>query len=70
MTALVVKLRKKLGITYPIQTFAIGMEGSPDLKAAKKVSAFKWKVLEISICYRCVFISFFIMRCTKIIQAS
>lgn len=39
VAALVVKLSKKRGITYPIQTFAIGMEGSPDLKAAKKVAA-------------------------------
>ncbi|GFR66567.1 asparagine synthetase [glutamine-hydrolyzing] [Elysia marginata] len=38
VAALVVKLSKKLGITYPIQTFAIGMEGSTDLKAAKKVA--------------------------------
>ncbi|RUS90971.1 hypothetical protein EGW08_001275 [Elysia chlorotica] len=40
VTALVVKLSKKLGLTYPIQTFSIGMEGSPDLKAAKKVANF------------------------------
>ncbi|GFN90716.1 asparagine synthetase [glutamine-hydrolyzing] [Plakobranchus ocellatus] len=39
VAALVVKLSKKLGINYPIQTFAIGMEGSTDLKAAKKVAA-------------------------------
>ena len=36
-TALLVKLSKELGITYPIQTFSTGMEGSTDLMAAKKV---------------------------------
>lgn len=40
VTALLVKLSKEAGLTYPIQTFAIGMEGSPDLKAAKKVSEY------------------------------
>ncbi|XP_077977931.1 asparagine synthetase [glutamine-hydrolyzing]-like [Glandiceps talaboti] len=29
---------KEEGITYPIQTFSIGMEGSPDIKAARKVA--------------------------------
>ena len=37
MAALLVKLSKEVGITYRIQTFAIGMEGSPDLEAARKV---------------------------------
>lgn len=38
--ALVCKLCKKSGISYPIQTFSIGMEGSPDVAAARKVAAF------------------------------
>ena len=37
ITAIVVKKAKEMNLTYPIQTFAIGMEGSPDLAAAKKV---------------------------------
>ena len=37
VTALVVKFAKELGLDYPIQTFSVGMEGSPDLVAAKKV---------------------------------
>ena len=37
VTALVVKYAKELGLDYPIQTFSVGMEGSPDLVAAKKV---------------------------------
>lgn len=39
-TALLVKLSKELGITYPIQTFSTGMEGSTDLMAAKKVAEY------------------------------
>lgn len=38
VAALLVKLSKEMGATYPIQSFAIGMEGSPDLAAAKKVA--------------------------------
>ena len=38
ITALVVKLARESGVTYPIQTFSIGMEGSPDVIAARKVS--------------------------------
>lgn len=37
VTALVVKLAKEIGLDYKIQTFAIGMEGSTDLQAARKV---------------------------------
>ncbi|XP_069110760.1 asparagine synthetase [glutamine-hydrolyzing]-like [Argopecten irradians] len=33
-----VKLAKERGIPYPVQTFSIGMEGSPDLLAARKVA--------------------------------
>ncbi|XP_053375174.1 asparagine synthetase [glutamine-hydrolyzing]-like isoform X2 [Mercenaria mercenaria] len=40
VTALVVKLAKELGMDYKIQTFSIGMEGSTDLQAAKKVADF------------------------------
>ena len=39
IAALTVQEARKQGITYPIQTFAIGMdEESPDLIAARKVS--------------------------------
>eukprot|EP00794_Sanderia_malayensis_P003663 gene3663-4180_t len=38
IAALVVKLAKEHGITYPIQTFSTGMPGSTDLKAARKVA--------------------------------
>ncbi|XP_033761742.1 asparagine synthetase [glutamine-hydrolyzing]-like [Pecten maximus] len=38
VTALLVKLAGEQGQIYPIQTFSIGMEGSPDLKAARKVA--------------------------------
>lgn len=37
VTALVVKLTKELGLDYKLQTFSIGMEGSTDLMAARKV---------------------------------
>ena len=37
IAALVVKLAKESGIQYPIQTYSIGMEGSPDVMAARKV---------------------------------
>ncbi|XP_072046173.1 asparagine synthetase [glutamine-hydrolyzing]-like isoform X2 [Amphiura filiformis] len=37
---LIVSLAREMGITYPIQTFAIGMEDSPDLMAAKKVAKY------------------------------
>ena len=39
VAALLTKLSKEAGIDYPIQTFSIGMEGSPDVVAARKVSA-------------------------------
>jgi len=32
------KLAKESGIDYPIQTFSIGMEGSTDVAAARKVA--------------------------------
>ncbi|XP_077302358.1 asparagine synthetase [glutamine-hydrolyzing]-like isoform X2 [Arctopsyche grandis] len=38
VAALIVKLAKEESIAYPIQTFSIGMIGSPDLVAAKKVA--------------------------------
>ncbi|KAJ8314233.1 hypothetical protein KUTeg_008794 [Tegillarca granosa] len=38
VAAILVKLAKEKGISYPIQTFSIGMEGSPDIEAAKKVA--------------------------------
>lgn len=37
VTALVVKLAKEFDFGYKIQTFSIGMEGSTDLQAARKV---------------------------------
>lgn len=37
IAGLVVQTAREEGITYPIQTFATGMEGSPDLAAARKV---------------------------------
>ncbi|KAK3599069.1 hypothetical protein CHS0354_024395 [Potamilus streckersoni] len=40
VAALVVKHAKEEGVDYPIQTFAIGMEGSTDLMAARKVSQY------------------------------
>lgn len=39
VAALVCRLCKESGIDYPIQTFATGMEGSPDVTAARKVAA-------------------------------
>lgn len=38
VAALVVECAKEAGLPYPIQTFSIGMEGSPDIIAARKVS--------------------------------
>lgn len=38
VAALLVKLAKEEGLTYAIQTFSIGMEGSPDVLAARKVA--------------------------------
>ncbi|XP_064614287.1 asparagine synthetase [glutamine-hydrolyzing]-like [Liolophura sinensis] len=40
VAALLVKNAREAGISYPIQTFSIGMEGSPDLIAAKKVASY------------------------------
>ncbi|XP_017931331.1 asparagine synthetase [glutamine-hydrolyzing] [Manacus vitellinus] len=39
VAAVLLKLMKEINISYPLQTFAIGMENSPDLLAAKKVAA-------------------------------
>ncbi|XP_066293400.1 asparagine synthetase [glutamine-hydrolyzing]-like [Branchiostoma lanceolatum] len=39
IAALLTKNAGKAGITYPIQTYSIGMEGSPDIAAARKVAA-------------------------------
>lgn len=38
VTALTVKIARELDLDYTIQTFAIGMEGSTDLAAARKVA--------------------------------
>ncbi|XP_060082676.1 asparagine synthetase [glutamine-hydrolyzing]-like [Ylistrum balloti] len=38
LTALLVELAKERKLPYPIQTFSVGMENSPDLAAARKVS--------------------------------
>ncbi|XP_013395878.1 asparagine synthetase [glutamine-hydrolyzing]-like [Lingula anatina] len=40
VTALVVKNAKEMGIKYKIRTFATGMPGSTDIKAARKVADF------------------------------
>lgn len=39
VAALCTKLLNEEGVKYPIQTFSTGMEGSPDLMAARKVAA-------------------------------
>ncbi|KAF4794276.1 asparagine synthetase [Turdus rufiventris] len=39
VAAVLLKLMKEINISYPLQTFAIGMENSPDLLAARKVAA-------------------------------
>ncbi|NXM57992.1 ASNS synthetase, partial [Illadopsis cleaveri] len=39
VAAVLLKLMKEVNINYPLQTFAIGMENSPDLLAARKVAA-------------------------------
>uniref|UniRef100_A0A6P8QJK9 Asparagine synthetase [glutamine-hydrolyzing] n=1 Tax=Geotrypetes seraphini TaxID=260995 RepID=A0A6P8QJK9_GEOSA len=39
VAAMLLKLIKENSISYPLQTFAIGMEDSPDLKAARKVAS-------------------------------
>ena len=38
VAALVVKLSKEMGVTYPIQTFSIGFPGSPDVEKARLVA--------------------------------
>ncbi|KAK7069534.1 hypothetical protein SK128_021872 [Halocaridina rubra] len=38
IAGLVVECAKELGLSYPIQTFSIGMEDSPDVIAARKVA--------------------------------
>jgi len=41
IAALTIQEARKQGVTYPIQTFSIGMdEESPDLVAARKVNEF------------------------------
>ncbi len=37
IAGLVVQCAQDEGIAYPIQTFSIGMEGSPDLQSARRV---------------------------------
>ena len=39
VASLLTKLAKESGISYPIQTFSIGMDGSPDVAAARKVAS-------------------------------
>ncbi|XP_027704675.1 asparagine synthetase [glutamine-hydrolyzing] [Vombatus ursinus] len=39
VAATLLKQLKEAGVSYPLQTFAIGMEDSPDLLAARKVAA-------------------------------
>nr|XP_060638192.1 asparagine synthetase [glutamine-hydrolyzing] [Anolis sagrei ordinatus] len=39
VAAVLIKLMKEQKITYPLQTFSIGMEDAPDLLAARKVAA-------------------------------
>ncbi|XP_019644205.1 PREDICTED: asparagine synthetase [glutamine-hydrolyzing]-like [Branchiostoma belcheri] len=39
-SALLVKHAKKSGIIYPVQTYAIGMKGSPDVEAARTVAKY------------------------------
>ncbi|GAU93802.1 hypothetical protein RvY_05686-2 [Ramazzottius varieornatus] len=39
IAAILVREAKAAGITYPIQTFSIGMEDAPDVLAARKVAA-------------------------------
>lgn len=38
VSATLMKLAQKEGLQYPLQTFSIGSEDSPDLLAARKVS--------------------------------
>ncbi|XP_057683186.1 asparagine synthetase [glutamine-hydrolyzing] isoform X2 [Corythoichthys intestinalis] len=40
VAATLVKLAKEAGLKYPIQTFAIGTEDSPDILAARKVATY------------------------------
>ena len=40
VAAVLVKLARESGISYPIQTFSVGMTGSTDLAAARKVADF------------------------------
>ncbi|XP_046999489.1 asparagine synthetase [glutamine-hydrolyzing] [Schistocerca americana] len=40
VTALLVRLAKEEGISYPIQTFSIGMDNSPDIIHARKVAEY------------------------------
>ncbi|OQV13659.1 Asparagine synthetase (glutamine-hydrolyzing) [Hypsibius exemplaris] len=39
IAAILIRQSREEAISYPIQTFAIGMEGSPDVAAARKVAA-------------------------------
>jgi hypothetical protein len=38
VASIVAQLRKKHNMQYPLQTFSVGMDGSPDLVAARKVT--------------------------------
>lgn len=40
VTALVVQIRRELGMAEPLQTFSIGLEGAEDLKYAQKMADF------------------------------
>ena len=43
ITGLVVQCAKELGLKYPIQTFSVGMDDSPDIIAARKVNLHYFK---------------------------
>lgn len=51
VAATLVKLAKEEKLQYPIQTFAIGSDDSPDVIAARKVSSIEILVTDASSCY-------------------
>lgn len=46
VAATLVKLAKEEKLQYPVQTFSIGSEDSPDVIAARKVSYSHWNVVK------------------------
>lgn len=44
VAATLVKLAKEEKLQYPIQTFSIGSDDSPDILAARKVSTYLWQL--------------------------